>query len=137
MALMKNETANYTESVLTEAQATVRLLKLTELAERYGVKLLERALSECLLEYDFRAKPSQVKRQILALKEVEKQKEVLIRMSEPMFKPLPGCVNDCAKGDGTIERSDDLGRYIDICDCLRAHWAAGGTRWLDTLGSHK
>jgi len=135
---MQDEVANYGESVLTEAQATSRLCNLMELADRYGVIFLERALSECQLEYDFRAKPSQVKRQILLLKEIsDKESAVAFRRSEPTFKPLPDCVNDCAKGDGTIERSDSLGRYIEICPCLRAHWAAGGKRWLDVLGSHR
>lgn len=131
--LLKNEAAIYSETNLTEAQATMRLLLLRKLAGEFGLRVFEKALVECWLDYEYRPKPAHIKKQIVKVRELEKlEEEAGVRGSTPVFGELPDCKNDCGKGGGLYRVADVTGNYVEICDCLRAHWLAGGRRlcWM-------
>jgi hypothetical protein len=109
----------------------MRLRILQKLATEFEMSLLERAMEECFLEYEYRPKPAHMKRQILKIKEREKlKKEAAARRGAPAFKQLDDCKNNCVENEGVYRGIDSRGGYWEICDCLQAHWLAGGQRHL-------
>jgi hypothetical protein len=128
--LLKNEAAIYSETNLTEAQATMRLLLLRKLAVRFGLRIFEKAFVECLLDREYRPKPAHIKKQIMKILEIERLEEAAAVRGSPVFKQLPDCKNNCGEEEGVYRVSDPSGNYVGVCDCLRAHWRAGGQRLL-------
>jgi hypothetical protein len=117
----------------------MRLFLLRKLAAKFGLRVFEKALIECWLYYEYRPKPGHIQKQIMKVRELEKlAEEAAVRGSTLAFRQLPGCQNNCGEEEGVYRVSDPSGSYVEICDCLRAHWLTGGQRlfWMKTTGAN-